>query len=224
MSATDVAPKRTSRSSLENWVRFLAWPIAFLVVLAMFRDPLSDLIRRTTKVEVKKDEKAITVAVIAANLGAAEATRPDTKSSAKTPVDLEGVATAATRAAGSLALSQAKILWVDDNPDNNRYERNGLGALGVQFQLATNTEEALKLLNSKRFSLVISDFGRRDDPQAGYTLLDQVKKLSSPPPFIIYGSSADPQHEKDARSRGAYGQTNSPQRLFDLAVSALAGK
>lgn len=218
------SPNRRGASSLHSWVRLVVWPAVLLVALAMYRDPLSDFIRRVTKAEFVKDEKGLKVALVAANLGAAEATRSAAQPEAKISVDLPGVAAAATRAAAAPALSHAKVLWVDDNPDNNRYERNALGALGVQFDLATNTEQALKRLKEATFNLVISDFKRTDDPQAGYTLLDELKKLASAPPSIIYSSSANPEHERDAKSRGAYGQTNSPQRLVDMSVNAILGK
>jgi CheY-like chemotaxis protein len=224
MSTSGDSPRSASGVALQPWVRLLVWPITAVFVLAMFRDPLSDLIRRATKFEVKKDGVVIVAAEIAANLGAAEATRFDRKTDAKTQVNLEGVAATAASASGSLSINQAKVLWVDDNPDNNQYERNALLALGVQFELAITTEDALRLLKTKNFNLVITDFARYDDPQGGYTLLDQVRTLSSPPPLIIYSSSANPQHEKDARSRGAYGETNRPQELFDLAVRAILSK
>jgi CheY-like chemotaxis protein len=64
-------------------------------------------------------------------------------------------------------------LWVDDFPNNNIYERQALEALGVNFVLATSTEEALKKISRQRFDAIISDMGRPPDSRAGYTLLDQ---------------------------------------------------
>jgi PleD family two-component response regulator len=61
------------------------------------------------------------------------------------------------------------ILWVDDHPDNNRYERRALEALGVRFVLSTSTDDALDQLRRQTFDLIISDMGRPPDPQAGYT-------------------------------------------------------
>jgi hypothetical protein len=60
------------------------------------------------------------VASSAANLGAAAATQ----SSQGASVNLEGVIPAATNAVQNKAsLNDAKVLWVDDNPDNNLNER-----------------------------------------------------------------------------------------------------
>src|SRR5262245_3013464 len=41
------------------------------------------------------------------------------------------------------ALNGAAVLWVDDHPSNNAYERQVLVALGIRFDLATTTAEAL---------------------------------------------------------------------------------
>ena len=38
-----------------------------------------------------------------------------------------------------------EILWVDDRPENNTYERNTLEQYGLAFTLALSTEQALKI-------------------------------------------------------------------------------
>jgi hypothetical protein len=62
-------------------------------------------------------------------------------------------------------------------PDNNRYERQGLEALGVRFALSTSTDDALNQLRYQTFDLIISDKGRPPDPQAGYTLCQRQSKI-----------------------------------------------
>ena len=176
------------------------------------------------QVEFVKDKNLYKIVASAANITAAEVTRTKLQSGTKKPVEPNRVATIVIRAADSPKLSRAKILWVNDNPDNNIYERNALGVLGIHFCLATDTKEALKYLKETKFNLIISDFKLKDDPQGGYRLLAEIKKLPSPPPFIIYSYSANPEFEKDAKVRGAYGETNSPQRLFELSVNAIQEK
>jgi DNA-binding NtrC family response regulator len=120
-----------------------------------------------------------------------------------------------------VSLNGARVLWVDDNPENNVYERNALETLGVQFSLARSTEEARRLLASDPFQLVITDFARADDARGGYTLLEDVRKLSAAPPLIIYSGSSTSEFETQAKTRGAYGETNEPLKLFDMAISAI---
>ncbi|GHD04447.1 hypothetical protein GCM10007320_65350 [Pseudorhodoferax aquiterrae] len=118
----------------------------------------------------------------------------------------------------------AKILWVDDNPNNNRHERDALGKLGAVVIISESTDEALKAFKSQRIDLVISDFSRRDDPQAGYTLLDSLKRTSSTSvvPYVIFSSSSTPSFISETKKRGAFGQTSRPTELLSLVVEALS--
>ena len=117
--------------------------------------------------------------------------------------------------------SHAQVLWVDDNPDNNTYERQSLEALGIRFDLATSTDEALQKLSSMRYSAVISDMGRPPDPQAGYTLLERMRRAGDATPFVIYARSNAPEHKAEARKRGAMGSTNRASELFEYVVQAI---
>lgn len=112
----------------------------------------------------------------------------------------------------------ARILWVDDHPDNNIYERQALAEQGIELVLAKNTQQALEKLQSPtgKFVAIISDFARSDDPQGGYTLLEAVRKLRHAPPYIIYSSSANPAFVAAAKAKGAFGETNEAKELFEL--------
>jgi CheY-like chemotaxis protein len=117
--------------------------------------------------------------------------------------------------------SEATALWVDDNPSNNIFERQSLGALGVSFVLATSTDEALDLLAKRKFDIIISDMGRPPDPRAGYTLLEKLRSSGNRTPFVIYAGSNAPEHKAEARSRGAIGSTNRASELFAYVLGAL---
>jgi CheY-like chemotaxis protein len=105
---------------------------------------------------------------------------------------------------------RATVLWVDDRPSNNVHERQALEALGVTFVLATSTDEALEKFKYQSFDAIISDMGRPPDSEAGYTLLDALRKNGNQTPFIIYAGSRAPEHRAEARRRGAVGCTNRP--------------
>jgi CheY-like chemotaxis protein len=113
------------------------------------------------------------------------------------------------------------VLWVDDRPDNNNYERQALEALGVKFVISTSTDDALSKLMTRHFDAIISDMGRPPDARAGYTLLDKLRSSGNQIPFIIYASSRSPEHQAEARRRGAVGCTNNATELFEMVVSAL---
>ncbi|WP_341525200.1 response regulator [Nostoc sp. UHCC 0302] len=117
--------------------------------------------------------------------------------------------------------SRSTVLWVDDNPDNNTYERQALEALGVSFVLATSTDEALKKISLQRFDAIISDMGRPPDSRAGYTLLDKLRANGNQTPFIIYAGSRNPEHVAESRRHGAIGCTNNANELFEMLLFVL---
>jgi CheY-like chemotaxis protein len=110
------------------------------------------------------------------------------------------------------------ILWVDDNPDNNTYERSALSALGYKFELATSTKQALQILRSTKFDAIISDMGRREGPKEGYVLLEKIRETDKVTPFFIYAGSNSPAHKREAKERGAHGTTNNPSELIELVT------
>ena len=120
-------------------------------------------------------------------------------------------------------LTTRKVLWVDDNPDNNIWERQALESYGVEFVLAQDTAEAVQLWQDKGpFTAIISDMGRVGDAQAGYTLLSIVKEAPIKVPYFIYTAA---NHEEsllhDAKVRGAQGLTSDPDALVAMVVAAI---
>jgi PleD family two-component response regulator len=77
------------------------------------------------------------------------------------------------------------ILWVDDCRENNVYIRSILENYGLKFDLALNTERAMRFLNSNRYLLVISDMGRKEGPFEGYVLLKQIRDSGNNIPFFL---------------------------------------
>lgn len=111
-----------------------------------------------------------------------------------------------------------RVLWVDDRPENNVYERQALEAIGIKFDLSLNTEDALRRLSSQRYSLVISDMGRREGPREGYALLDKMRGVGDGTPLIFYASSASIEHRRKTKEHGGQGCTNSAQELYQMVV------
>jgi CheY-like chemotaxis protein len=114
-----------------------------------------------------------------------------------------------------------QILWVDDRPDNNVYERRAFEALGVTFTLALSTKEALELLSKRRFGAILSDMGRKEGPNEGYVLLDAVRSRGDQTPFLIYAGSNSDRHKREAEKNGAQGSTNNAQDLFEMVRQVL---
>lgn len=130
------------------------------------------------------------------------------------------------RHALNVPLTRTNILWVDDTPTNNRNERELLATFGFCFEMAHSTSKAVQTLEETpdKFSLVISDFRRDNDPQAyraggdtrsGYLLLEQLRDKGISIPFIFYSANSTKAHDEEARRRTAFAQVNSP---FDLVL------
>ena len=127
---------------------------------------------------------------------------------------------AASRINGSL------ILWVDDHPDNDIYQRQALAELGVKFVLAGNTQEAMSAIRARipKIDVIVSNFRRSGDLQAGYSLLAAVLKVPEPPPYIIYSGTSNVTLVAEAKAKGAFGQASRAKDLFELIISAVKKK
>lgn len=114
-----------------------------------------------------------------------------------------------------------RILWVDDKPENNIYERKAFESQGIDFSLALNTNEAIDLLENNNYIAIISDMGRKEGNQEGYVLLDKIRKAGDDTPFFIYAGSNAPEHKQMARDRGAQGATNRADELYKMVMDAI---
>jgi CheY-like chemotaxis protein len=116
---------------------------------------------------------------------------------------------------------QTHILWVDDRPDDNAYEREAFEAVGIRFTLALSTDQALDILSRDRFAAIISDMGRREGSREGYLLLDTIRTQGNQIPFFIYSSSNLTEHKHEITQHGGQGTTNHPQELFQMVTGEI---
>jgi CheY-like chemotaxis protein len=215
--------------AITKLLNVLIWPAIILFILIRFGRELRDFFSSLGELSLKGAGFEASLkrkqAEVVAALSAAAASKPDGDKTR------ESVAKEAMIAADVVAdfvtprairrASRSTVLWVDDNPNNNSYERQALEALGVSFVLAISTDEALKKISRQRFDAIISDMGRPPDPRAGYTLLDKLRSSGDQTPFIIYASSREPEHVVESRRHGAIGCTNNANELFEMVLSAL---
>lgn len=78
---------------------------------------------------------------------------------------------------GARARGSYRVLWVDDKPANNEYERAELRTNGLVFDNVVSTTEAIEQLKTSTYDLVITDLGRRwssdGSLEAGHRLLEE---------------------------------------------------
>lgn len=113
------------------------------------------------------------------------------------------------------------ILWVDDRPDNNKYERKIFENEGIVFDLALSTNEALEYLKDNKYLAIISDMGRKEGPQEGYILLEKLRKFDIDLPLFFYAGSNLEEHKKMALERGAQGSTNNRYELYKMIMNII---
>ncbi len=116
------------------------------------------------------------------------------------------------------------VLWVDDRPENNVYERQAFEGMGLHFTLAFSTNEAFERLSHSKYAAIISDMGRREGPREGYVLLDRLRKQGDHTPLFFYAASNAPEHKRETREHGGQGCTNNAQELFEMVTRAVIGR
>jgi len=205
------------------------WPALILIIVLRFRVAISDFLGNLGEFTFKGVGIEATArrgqVEAAAALGAAEASRTgaaDDGERADTRDVIRSLAESLPDARTQRRLQGSLVLWVDDRPDNNRFERQALEALGVRISLSPSTDDALKRLRERRYDLIVSDMGRPPDARAGYTLLDSLRGTGDRTPFVIYAGSAAPEHVQEALRRGALRCTNSPRELISIVTNALS--
>jgi CheY-like chemotaxis protein len=119
-----------------------------------------------------------------------------------------------------------RVLWVDDHPEHNEAETAALAKLQIEVQTATSTSEGVKILEADpAFDLVISDWGRAWEWQAGLRLLSRVRELRPSLPVVFYHGETDPARRAERaerlRAAGALGEAVYPAELFILVLRAL---
>ena len=122
-----------------------------------------------------------------------------------------------------------RVLWVDDHPEHNTSEAAALAKLQIEVQTARSTAEGIEVLSRDPdgFHLVISDWGRGWEWQAGLRLLSKVRDVSPMLPVIFYHGETEPQARATRAEKlvaaGAVGEAVYPAELFTLALRALGG-
>ena len=225
MSAENAA---TLLDSTVKLIDVLIWPTILIFVLIRFGPELREFFANLSELSLTVAGHGVTikrqVAEAAAAMAAAAVARVESSGSGSAA---QAAQEAVNTVAGAVSprtvrrLANARVLWVDDKPDNNRYEREALEALGIRFVTARSTQEAMERLQRQHFDVIISDMGRDQDQFAGYTLLDQARSEGYTGPFIIYSSSNKAIHVAQTKQRGAFGATNDPGELFELVLAAL---
>jgi CheY-like chemotaxis protein len=115
----------------------------------------------------------------------------------------------------------SRILWIDDNPNNNNLERLTLESLGIVIDTAESSDEAFRILEKSNYDLIISDIKRNNIPDEGVRFLKRILEESFNYKVIFFAANLD-------FDRGippyAFGMTNRIDELMHLVFDALERK
>lgn len=127
------------------------------------------------------------------------------------------------RQLGRGQVPRARILWVDDHPLNNLYERQALASLAIFADSYTTNAEGEAAMEAAGYDLVISDIARDNSDETGWDLLAVFRNRWPRVPFVFYaGHGAEDRRARAARE-GARGVATLPDELISLVVDALSG-
>ena len=112
-----------------------------------------------------------------------------------------------------------EILWVDDNPENNLYEKYAFEISGIHITFAKSTEEALLRIKTHSYSAIISDMQRKEGGEAGIALLQKIRNMNNKTPFFIYTGNKTPQKEEKTKGNGGQGCTDNPEELYKMVLN-----
>ncbi|TGN51517.1 response regulator [Paracoccus liaowanqingii] len=112
----------------------------------------------------------------------------------------------------------ARMLWIDENPDNNTIEIQLFKRLGFSIDLATSNEDATKRLAENVYDVVLSSWTRLGDGDAGRNFVPTVRAAMLNPPIIFYVGKV---REVPV---DAFGLTVRPDELLNLVLDALERK
>jgi CheY-like chemotaxis protein len=172
-------------------------------MVVSYRSQVRQLLERMTKlkglgIEAEFGEKAMKEAIAAQRVDVSESER---RGALKR---LHAIAT---------LLRDMRVLWVDDNPGNNRHERALLEDLGVRITTARTSAEGEQALRDNNFTMVITDLNREGSSQEGLSFVARIQARGIYRPTIGYVGT-------DQSGRGVpagfFGITNRPDHLMHL--------
>lgn len=114
-------------------------------------------------------------------------------------------------------LKGARLLWVDDNPSSNIYERLALNSFGISTDLAISTEEALYFAERAKYDVILSDMRRGSNPMAGTELLRSLKGRHIASPIVFYVGRLN----QEPGPVGAFAITDRPDELLHYVFDVL---
>src|SRR5262249_26213252 len=212
-----------------DYLRVLIWPVLLVAIAVHFRKQIEDLLERA---RVAKELKVGLFGQSIEISGALETAAQLAASIKSDEPDREGATGQIVKSISTAArtgvieqLGGKRVLWVDDEPQNNEHGIKALQAQGVQVTVSTSTRDAVMKAQATAFNVIVTDQLRIEDgtraETAGYDLMSELQKLGIKVPVIL--STAFPDRDEAGR-RGFYDATNTQHSVFELVMKAITSK
>ena len=127
----------------------------------------------------------------------------------------------AVRQGSSQRLPTGRVLWVDDHPINNYWERLALADIGVMVDTYTVNSEAVLAFSRNGYDLVISDIGRDGKAETGFDLLRELRERDESIPFFFYTAKVEDDDRAHAKQAGATDSFDLPEPLLSAVLENL---
>ena len=117
----------------------------------------------------------------------------------------------------SAALAGTSIVWIDDQPETNRSLITFLTARGASVVLATDRASALEAFQQGEPTVVLTDFGRGGDPDAGIDDLAFFRSTGRyEGPVLFCSGRGTAKRRRRIVELGALGPTNDENEIVRL--------
>ncbi|MAW82541.1 MAG: hypothetical protein CMI63_20085 [Parvularcula sp.] len=118
-----------------------------------------------------------------------------------------------------------RILWVDDNPQNNAIEKRAFEDRNIAVYAVETTEEALAMLSMyPHYDAVISDMGRNGEPLAGFKLLEEMRARGDETPFYLYTILTSEAQHTLLSEKGGQGAAETREGLYGFIYPLMEQK
>jgi CheY-like chemotaxis protein len=235
---------RLSLFALSVIVKGIAWPVAALILAVMFIHHFPDMIQAFVKaaaqgntnyevdvgpngIHFKTLEQVaqITAGVIEQgnSVDSNGQPRPTTaKPDVKTIARLAANAVNESTASGTISPRlPKKVLWVDDNPQNNAGLQSAFEALGIEVvDVTANNQIESAFKREGSFDIVITDMVRDQPPdrEGGLKTVEQIRRQHPGIPVIIYSGPYANEHSDAPPESPVIAVTGKPEEVFRLVT------
>ncbi len=186
----------------------LAWPMAFILAVFLFRDKIAEMLSRN--VSIKGVGLELTVAAAAEQTGKSVSELVTRVAELEEKITENGGPRGVTGRVEKRAIS---VLWVDDFPANNAFLIQQFEMEGVHITKEFSTETALRAIKQREFDAIISDLGRKENgvenSNAGLDLIRSARESGIKTPLIIFAGRRAVEMRDQLVAAGANEVTNS---------------